>query len=497
VRALSLLALIAACNGFDAPGQPTDGAHPISNAGTGSSYPLGTTVALDGTRSFDPDGQLVSYRWSVTQHPDGSTAVPLDPNAATTTFVPDQLGTYRLQLVVDDDDHNRDTSDVRVVATGAVTSIDAGPDATVPWMRTAQLSGHVSTVPGKTATYAWTFVSRPAGSTAAIVSDSTLTPSFVADAAGTYVLALDARVGDEVREDTVTIEATGDGLSLGTGIAVYAYSTLTDRIIYAHDVGHAELVKVDPITGSRNVLNIGAFTPTAITIGNEDQLVGVAGPGKVVTVAVNSFLVDGQQDVPGCTAKAVAITDSFRVACFPVDGTIEPISDVLMSTGQVTQVPCPARSPSVVMSPFDLYMVDGASPDVYVLGAPDTPPLPVVRHWTSPGIVPPVIAPRHQAFAVTGDGRAFNLDGTVLFDLHTPFSAGGFSELGSELALVSGTDLRVFGMEPGQPLKLSAVIPPVNAMPATTKLVAYSADGHRLFIVAGNASGDVVFMVQR
>ena len=148
----------------------------FSNAGTGSSYPLGATVPLDGSRSFDPDGQLVSYSWSVVQHPDGSTAAPVDPSAATTTFVPDQLGTYRLHLVVGDDAHNVDGSDVRIVALGAITGIDAGPDSTVSWMHTAQLSGTVSTAPGQTATYAWSFVSRPVGSMAAISNGSTLSP---------------------------------------------------------------------------------------------------------------------------------------------------------------------------------------------------------------------------------------------------------------------------------------------------------------------------------
>ena len=52
-------------------------------------------------------------------------------------------------------------------------------------------------------------------------------------------------------------------------------------------------------------------------------------------------------------------------------------------------------------------------------------------------------------------------------------------------------------MQANEPLELSAVIPPVNGMPPTTKLVAYSADGHRLIIVAGNASGDVAFTVPR
>ena len=73
---LGTLALLAACNGFDVPAQRTSDAHPIANAGTGSSYALGSTVMLDGSSSFDPDGELVSYRWSVVQHPDGSTALP-------------------------------------------------------------------------------------------------------------------------------------------------------------------------------------------------------------------------------------------------------------------------------------------------------------------------------------------------------------------------------------------------------------------------------------
>ncbi len=61
MRALVLVALVA-CNGFDLPAQPVARAHPIADAGTGSSYPLGATVTLDGSSSFDAGGKIVAYR---------------------------------------------------------------------------------------------------------------------------------------------------------------------------------------------------------------------------------------------------------------------------------------------------------------------------------------------------------------------------------------------------------------------------------------------------
>lgn len=499
MRLLGTLALLAACNGFDAPAQRTSEAHPIANAGTGSSYPLGSTVMLDGSSSFDPDGELVSYSWSVVQHPDGSTALPADPSTAVTAFELGQLGTYVLRLTVTDDHHNVDSSDIHIVATGAITSVNAGSDAGVSWLATAQLSGTVTTVPGHPATYSWSFVSRPAGSTATLANSSTLGPTFVADATGAYVVELDAAVGDDVRSDTVTIQATAVSVPLGTGIAAYAYSTNTDRIIYVHDVGHAEAVKLDPMTGAKTTLNVGAFTPTAVSIDETKQWAGVGGPGHVATVALNNFVLTGSRSAPGCTAKRVLMPwpNGDRVDCFPVDGSVEPISVVVMSTGQVTQVACPAQSPDVALTPFGHeYMVDGASPDFYVLDGNATPPLPVIRHVTIAGVAPPVFAAgTNNPFAVTGNGIAVNEGGSVAFDLQMPIAAEAYSTLRGDVAVVSGGDLKIFNVLSSQTLKLSAIVPPVNGMPASTKFLAYSNDEHRLFVVAGNASGDAVFTV--
>jgi hypothetical protein len=501
MRALAILVLVTACNGFDAPAQPVSRAHPIANAGTGSSYALGATVTLDGSQSFDPGGTITEYRWTIAQRPNGSTAMPADLNSAVTTFVPDQFGTYRLQLKITDDAQNTDASEVRIVATGAIASIDAGPDATVSWLDTAQLAGTVSLEPGQTASYSWSFMSRPPGSMAALANATTLNPTFVADAAGTYVIALDAAVGDEAREDTVMIEATHGGVALGAGGVAYVYAKRPDRIVFVRDVGHAEVVQVDPMTGTQLALDVGAFTPRSLSIDLTDQLLAVGGLGTVATVAltISPFVLTGTRSVPGCTAQHVTMPFEDRVDCFPADGTVEPISSVEMSTGVVTQVPCPVQFPDVAITPNGwMYMVDSASSQFYLYDSFATPVLPVLQHGSLAGITAPVIAAgTNQPFAVTGNGLGIDPDVTLRFDLHVPISIGAFSDLRYELAVVSGTQLMVFGMEPGQPLKLSVVLPSINGMAPTPKLVGYSSDEHRLIVVVGTADGDIAYTVPR
>ncbi len=63
---------------------------------------VGDTVRLDGTRSSDPDGDTLAYRWTLLAKPAGSTAALNDASAAQPTFVADLQGSYRFQLVVND-----------------------------------------------------------------------------------------------------------------------------------------------------------------------------------------------------------------------------------------------------------------------------------------------------------------------------------------------------------------------------------------------------------
>lgn len=498
MKALLVIAMLAACNGFDVPAQPTTGAHPVAHAGTGSSYPLGSTIELDGSASFDPDGTIVDYTWSVVSAPPGTVAIPADLNTSSTTLTPDGVGTYVLQLVVTDNEGNADRSTVRIVATGAILDVDAGPAGAVTWLGNAQLAGTAATLGGRAATLTWTFVSRPPNSAAVITNSTSLSAGFVADATGTYVVELEARVGDETRSDTTTIEATAVGVAMGSNNVAYTYSQHADRIVAARDVGHAEVVLIDPTSGAQSAVNAGAFTPRSIAIDRMHQVVAVGGNGAIATVGIGSQLtVLASRSGTGCTAAHVQIPFNDVVHCFPQDGTLEPISTVYMPTGQVTTTPCPVRFPYVTGSQFHyLYMVDGASSQLYTFDSTATP-LTLVAQGSLPGIAPPVIAAgNNQAYAITGNGLIVNIDATLLRDLQIPVSAGTYSQDRYEIAVVSGPKLQIFdGM--GQMLKLDVVLPTIGSVVPTPKLLAYSDDEHQLIVVLGTATGDIAYTVPR
>ena len=63
---------------------------------------VGAKFALDGTRSCDPDGDMLSYRWSLTAAPAGSHWPLADARAEEATLTPDVAGTYRVALEVSD-----------------------------------------------------------------------------------------------------------------------------------------------------------------------------------------------------------------------------------------------------------------------------------------------------------------------------------------------------------------------------------------------------------
>jgi hypothetical protein len=95
---------------------------PVANAGTSQSAQAGETVTLNGSGSFDANGDPLTFSWAITSFPAGSGATIADPGAMITTFVPDLAGTYVIQLVVNDGllDSVPSTTQVQVVANPTV-----------------------------------------------------------------------------------------------------------------------------------------------------------------------------------------------------------------------------------------------------------------------------------------------------------------------------------------------------------------------------------------
>jgi hypothetical protein len=134
---------------------------PVANAGPDQTIPTGTVAALTGSGSSDPDGDPLTYSWSLVSRPIGSDAVLDNPAAVMPGFVVDVPGTYIIELIVHDGSASSAPDSVTVSTTNSAPVANAGPDQTAAVTQTVTLDGTGSAdVDGDSLTFAWSFVSR-------------------------------------------------------------------------------------------------------------------------------------------------------------------------------------------------------------------------------------------------------------------------------------------------------------------------------------------------
>lgn len=78
-----------------------DGA-PIARVGGDDNGEVGTRLTLDATQSIDPDGDPLSFAWSLVTRPSGSNAQIDDASQALASITPDQSGDYAVRITVSD-----------------------------------------------------------------------------------------------------------------------------------------------------------------------------------------------------------------------------------------------------------------------------------------------------------------------------------------------------------------------------------------------------------
>jgi hypothetical protein len=191
-----LLSSIPAILGFNAA---TTNIAPIANAGTGSSITIGATLQLSGAASSDPNGDPLTYAWTISTKPGGSTATLSNAALVNPTFVPDIIGTYVFSLIVNDGLLSSTASTVsytvNAVANRAPVAIASSAQLTVINGTLVTLNGSSSyDLDGDTISYLWA-LTRPGGSAAVLNSTTTANPTFTADISGTYTASLTVNDG--------------------------------------------------------------------------------------------------------------------------------------------------------------------------------------------------------------------------------------------------------------------------------------------------------------
>ncbi len=157
---------------------------PIAEAGPNQSDVIETSsVTLNGSGSFDPDGDALTYSWTQTA---GTNVTLSDASAVSPSFTAPTLDSntpesLTFSLIVNDGtvDSAADTVEVTVANVNGTPLADAGPDQTAVIENTSiTLDGSASSDPdGDTLTYSWT---QTAGTNVTLSDASAVSPSFTA-----------------------------------------------------------------------------------------------------------------------------------------------------------------------------------------------------------------------------------------------------------------------------------------------------------------------------
>jgi hypothetical protein len=198
----------------------TVNSQPLANAGPGQSIQVSQTVQLDGTGSTDVDGNVLTYSWTILSKPTGSTASLSSSTYPQPTFNADIVGTYVVQLIVNDGTVNSlpglsgdpivQSSTVTITNLDATPVANAGPAQTVHAGNMVNLDGTASyDSDGHSLSYRWSLLSAPSGSAASLSLPTSENPYFTTDVAGKYVAQL--IVNDSVVDSPpTTVEISTD-----------------------------------------------------------------------------------------------------------------------------------------------------------------------------------------------------------------------------------------------------------------------------------------------
>ena len=100
---------------------------PVADAGPNQNVSIGSTVALDGSGSFDADHDPLSYTWSFLSQPAGSSATLLASQSSSPTFQADVAGLYVVQLIARDAVNTSRPATVTIAVVDS-TAISLQPD---------------------------------------------------------------------------------------------------------------------------------------------------------------------------------------------------------------------------------------------------------------------------------------------------------------------------------------------------------------------------------
>jgi hypothetical protein len=330
----------------------------VADAGEDQTGQTETPVQLNGSGSHDVDNNPLTYFWSFTSKPEGSTATLSNETTLTPTFTPDLAGTYVLQLIVNDGQLDSDPDTVtitvpdttppapadigkitvgpiingQVMLTGSAGSVEGGATVTITNSRTNEVVTVTANADGSFSAQ----IGVQAGDSLSII---------VTDSAGNNSAPGTVTVGGNVSV-VVTITSPAAGVALtsnqalvrGTVIGPPNTGVTVNGIVATVQNGQF-LVNHVPLVAGSNTLTAIATTPTGQTVTVTRE---VSSTGTLPTLELKASPESGVQGE--FAALPVTFTYQLRSASpalmlamdFDGDGTFEATDmppDTILSGG--------------------------------------------------------------------------------------------------------------------------------------------------------------------
>lgn len=191
---------------------PITDQEPVALAGEDTHALLQKAIKLDGSASYDPEGKLLSYKWTLASAPIGSQTTLIGTALPNPSLIPDLPGDYVVSLVVNDGNADSPADQVVVKAFSGIAppNANAGADKHVLLGQEVTLDGSQSSDPNNIGlSYLWSFSSLPPASHLSVsdlLFSNTPNPKFTPDAAGTFGINLNAGNGSLTDDDGVLID---------------------------------------------------------------------------------------------------------------------------------------------------------------------------------------------------------------------------------------------------------------------------------------------------
>lgn len=175
---------------------------------------LGEALPLSAAESQDPDGNSLTFLWSLASVPSGSALADWSAATVDTTFTADVPGDYFIWLQVNDGEFTANAVASLVVTGNSTETLlpvaNAGANNSTRVGVAVTLDGSGADPAGNPVTCSWSVSSVPDGSAGGVLTnENNCAPSFTPDVAGQFILALTVSNGSAVSApDTVTLTAT-------------------------------------------------------------------------------------------------------------------------------------------------------------------------------------------------------------------------------------------------------------------------------------------------